>query len=164
MGAKSAFLHHFYTKNDPFIKTGSGQTQGNAEKREARFSAPQGPYSNTYQNEDHTFSFGIWKNVYLLPVAAESAVCIRKPPFKVTLRNDHFTKTGSGQTQEHLRKRPFCCAGDYGCRAGDFLQRAASDREVERWQPRRVYSADTCLPLVTQRTAGQASSCWVVGR
>jgi len=77
LGAKSAFLHHFYTKNDPFIKTGSGQTQGNAEKREARFSAPQGPYSNTYQNEDHTFSFGIWKNVYLLPVAAESAVCIR---------------------------------------------------------------------------------------
>ena len=27
-----------------------------------------GPYSTTYQREDHTFSFGIWKNVYLLPV------------------------------------------------------------------------------------------------
>ena len=33
-----------------------------------------GPYSNTYQDEDHTFSFGIWKNVYLLPVAPGGAV------------------------------------------------------------------------------------------
>lgn len=31
-----------------------------------------GPYSNTYQNKDHTFTFGIWKNVYLLPVPSKS--------------------------------------------------------------------------------------------
>jgi len=31
-----------------------------------------GPYSNTFEGKDHTFSFGIWKSVYLLPVAAAS--------------------------------------------------------------------------------------------
>jgi beta-mannosidase len=33
-----------------------------------------GPYSNTYQNEDHTLSFGISKHVYILPVASKGAV------------------------------------------------------------------------------------------
>jgi len=31
-------------------------------------------YSTTYQNEDHTLTFGISKNVYILPVASEGAV------------------------------------------------------------------------------------------
>jgi hypothetical protein len=30
---KKAFSSHLYTKNDPFAKTGSGQTPGNVAKR-----------------------------------------------------------------------------------------------------------------------------------
>jgi len=74
---KAPFCTIFIPKTTHLSRQARDKHKETLKKERCVFSAPQGPYSNTYQNEDHTFSFGIWKNVYLLPVAAESAVCIR---------------------------------------------------------------------------------------
>ena len=39
-----------------------------------------GPYSNTYAGADHTFSYGLWKGVYIASTAAQSATIVHASP------------------------------------------------------------------------------------
>jgi hypothetical protein len=50
-----------------------------------------GPYSNTYEGTDHTFSYGIWKRVYLVKVAAAAPAISHVSPY-VFYNGGHATK------------------------------------------------------------------------
>lgn len=56
-----------------------------------------GPYSTTYQSEDHTLTFGISKNVYVLPVASGRAIITDVVP-EIFYNAPHpITRLGDGQ-------------------------------------------------------------------
>jgi hypothetical protein len=83
------FALPFHTKNDHFTKTGSGQTQGNSQKSTvflqtlvnfARKARPGFNFTSIQVNKNY--------------------LSVRKTPLfaPFVYKNEHFTKTGSGQT------------------------------------------------------------------
>jgi hypothetical protein len=149
----------FYTKTDRFTKTGSGQTRGKL-KKECVFFQFIGEYSGeivlskdlesnaSSRDSAYVFDLGDGFVVDAAPKGNKtrrmnhSSDSVRKTPFLgshfyiTPILNDHFTKTGSGQTWERLRQRgDFCrrmCGPGLsiieGCGRSACTQRGGSKR------------------------------------
>ena len=85
---KRSLVSAFYTENHPFAKTGSGQTQGKHSKKERPFSISQVRKhmkvdTRRWYHHANTLGLLVWQVLLVAPIYTT---------------NDHFAKTGSGQT------------------------------------------------------------------
>jgi hypothetical protein len=82
MVRETSFLEPFYTKNDRFTMTGSGQTSGNLQKRVAFFAGPWNGYDTSW-GPDVAYS-NLWVNDWLSIFSDPIAKLGAEPPLILT--------------------------------------------------------------------------------